>query len=86
MPSQDEQKIMNKVVTDIQQASASGMTELPSRDIPTVTNTITQDEQIKPNFVPKGPEDYIEEHETSEDILRENFKKILWYSGKIKIS
>ena len=65
---------MNKVVTDIQQASASGMTELPSRDIPTVTNNITQDEQIKPNFVPKGPEDYIEEHETSEDILRENFK------------
>ena len=74
MPSPEEQKIMNTVVTDIQQAKAAGQTSLPSRDIPLDTHNIIQDEQIKANFVPKGPQDYIQEHETTQDMLKENLK------------
>lgn len=64
-----EQKVMNEVVTGIQQASASGATGLPSRDIP--TNTVHfADEQIQPNFVPqKEQEDYIQNTDTEQDIL-----------------
>ena len=48
-----EQKIMNELVTGLQQASAGGATSLPSRDIPTTT-TQFQDEQTKANFVPSA--------------------------------
>ncbi len=55
----DEQKMMNEFVSGIQQASASGATNLPSRDIP--QNTVHfADEQTKANFVPeKEQSDYI---------------------------
>lgn len=46
-----EQKIMNELVTGLQQASAGGATSLPSRDIPTTT-TQFQDEQTRANYVP----------------------------------
>ena len=68
----DEQKIMNELVTGIQQASASGATALPSRDMP--TNTVHfADEEIKPNFVP-APEqkehiDYIQNSDTEQEIM-----------------
>ena len=41
-----EQRLMNELVTGLQQASAGGATSLPSRDIPTTT-TQFQDEQTK---------------------------------------
>jgi hypothetical protein len=61
-----EQKIMNELVTGLQQASAGGATSLPSRDIPTTT-TQFQDEQTKANFVPspslvdENVKDYIDD-------------------------
>jgi len=65
----NDQRLMNEMVTGIQQASASGATGLPSRDIP--TNTVHfADEQIKPNFVPqKEQTDYIQNTDTEQDIL-----------------
>ena len=75
MPLKDTQKTINKVVTDIQQASAAGMTALPSRDIPLETSNIIQDEQTKPNFVPKNSNDYIGDHETTHDMLKESVKE-----------
>lgn len=66
------QKNLNNFVTGIQQASASGMTQLPSRDIPVNHQHISQDEQIKPNHIPQ-PEshiDYIQEHQTNEQIIK----------------
>jgi len=68
----DEQKIMNELVTGIQQASASGATALPSRDMP--TNTVHfADEEIKPNFVPvpeqKEHLDYIQNSDTEQEIM-----------------
>jgi hypothetical protein len=72
--------IMNEMISGLQRASASGMTNLPSRDIPMTTSNMMNDAQIKPNFIPNpqaqaqqinqyGPRpmpsnNYIEEHET----------------------
>jgi hypothetical protein len=77
---------MNEMISGLQRASASGMTNLPSRDIPTTTSNMMNDEQIKPNFIPNpqaqayGPHpaqsnNYIEEHEqdmTSEEKYRKS--------------
>jgi|DEB0MinimDraft_10_1074344.scaffolds.fasta_scaffold65131_2 hypothetical protein len=70
----DEQKMMNEFVTGIQQASASGATNLPSRDIP--QNTVHfADEQVKPNFVPdKEQSDYIQNTDTEQEILARRMK------------
>ena len=68
----DDQKAMNEFVTGIQQASASGATTLPSRDIPQSTVHFS-DEQIKPNFVPQPEQieqqDYIQNSDTEHEIL-----------------
>ena len=67
-----KQKNMNQLVNGIQQASAAGMLGLPARDIPQTQTHLTQDAQMQPNFVPEAPADYIQEHQTSEDIIRAN--------------
>ena len=76
-PDIDEQKAMNEFVTGIQQASASGATTLPSRDIPSSTVHFS-DEQVKPNFVPspEQPEqqDYIQNSNTEHEILARRIK------------
>ena len=70
----DEQKMMNEFVSGIQQASASGATNLPSRDIP--QNTVHfADEQIQPNFVPeKEQPDYIQNNDSEQEILVRRMK------------
>ena len=70
----NEQKVMNELVSGIQQAVASGATGLPSRDIP--TNTVHfADEQVKPNYVPqKEQQDYIQNTDTEQEILARRMK------------
>ena len=64
-PSNDavfNQTQMNQVVTGIQQASQSGMTQLPIRDVPRNQSHLVQDHQIAPNYIPSPAEtntDYI---------------------------
>ena len=70
-----KQKNMNQLVTGIQQASAAGMLGLPARDIPQTQTHLTQDAQMKPNFVPSAPTDYIQEHQTSADIIKANAQR-----------
>jgi hypothetical protein len=71
-----QQKNMNQFVTGIQQASAAGLTELPSRDIPRNQEHISQDIQIQPNHIPNenSQVDYIQEHQTNEQIIRSQMK------------
>ena len=71
-----KQKNLNQFVTGIQQASAAGLTELPSRDIPQNQQHIAQDVQIQPNHIPEQNNqiDYIQEHQTSEEIIRAQMK------------
>lgn len=81
------QKNLNQFVTGIQQASAAGMTGLPSRDIPQNQQHLSQDIQIQPNYIPNPTElDYIRAEQTNEDIIRAQAKKQekknsfdLWY-------
>ena len=70
----NEQKVMNELVTGIQQASANGGLGLPSRDIP--TNTVHfADEQVHANYVPqKEQEDYIQNNDTEQEILARRMK------------
>lgn len=65
----------NELITGIQKASASGLLSLPSRDIPMDQSAVSSDEQVKANFIPSQANDYITEHVTSEEIIRQNAKK-----------
>ena len=66
------QQNINQFVSGLQQASAAGMTALPSRDIPQTQSHLTQDQQMQPNYVPQEQynTDYITEHQSNEDIIR----------------
>lgn len=61
---------INSIVSGLQQASATGATQLPSRDIPITTSHISNDEQIQPNFIPQAEtRDYIDDAEDEEHVM-----------------
>jgi len=66
----------SQLTSVLKDASASGATILPSRDIPQNTLPTQQDEEIKPNFVPKtADDDYIGNILDREKVIQENQKK-----------
>ena len=71
------QNNLNQFVTGLQKASAAGLTILPSRDIPSNQEHISHDVNIKPNYIPQetGHEDYIQQHQTNEEIIRAQANK-----------
>jgi len=66
-----DQTTISQIVNGLQQASATGSTQLPSRDIPMNTNGITTDPYVQPNYVPEilKQQDYIKNYETNEDMI-----------------
>jgi hypothetical protein len=65
-----DQTTINQIVNGLQQASTSGSTLLPSRDIPIKTDNIVIDEQIRPEYLPAtNKSDYIVSAESNEDII-----------------
>jgi hypothetical protein len=67
-----DQTTINQIVNGLQQATLSGATQLPSRDIPMTTNGISNDPQIIPNYVPPTPinhTDYIKNYEQTSDMV-----------------
>jgi hypothetical protein len=48
-----DQSSISQIVNGLQQASISGATSLPSRDIPLHTEQLTSDSQVQPNYVPQ---------------------------------
>jgi hypothetical protein len=69
-----DQTTINQIVNGLQQASATGATLLPSRDIPMTTNNLTNDASIQPNFIPPlqnniGQADYINNYQETNDII-----------------
>jgi hypothetical protein len=66
-----DQTTINQIVNSLQQATLSGATQLPSRDIPMNTNNIAADPQVMPNYVPPPPpvQDYIRNHEKTSDMI-----------------
>jgi hypothetical protein len=68
-----DQSTISQIVSGLQQASANGATQLPSRDIPMNTSTITNDPNIQPNYIPPPTSnaDYIQNYEQSDDMIYE---------------
>jgi hypothetical protein len=67
-----DQNTISQIVNSLQQASVSGITQLPSRDIPFNPISHINDPQIQPNYVPPPPQhnmDYIKDYESSDDII-----------------
>jgi hypothetical protein len=71
MPNAMEQSTLNNFISGIQQASASGLTSLPSRDIPQMTSAIALDNQVKPNYIPQQQGGYIENKINPDYIINE---------------
>ena len=76
-----DQTTISQIVSGLQQASSTGATLLPSRDIPRNTDNITRDPHIQPNYIPQPPNtgdksqvDYIQNYEETEDVIR-NYNK-----------
>ena len=66
-----DQTTINQIVSGIQQASISGATLLPSRDIPMITTNLSTDPQVQPNYVPLPPKnsiDYIKDYEDADGV------------------
>jgi len=71
-----DQTTINQIVNGLQQASITGATQLPSRDIPMNTNVLTNDMNIQPNFIPplqesQSKNDYISNYQQTNDIINE---------------
>lgn len=59
-----DQSTISQIVNSLQQASISGVTSLPSRDIPINTQGLTNDETIQQNYLPPPEQkDYINDTE-----------------------
>lgn len=76
MPSALDQTFINKLITGIQQASASGLTGLPSSHIPMDTTAVTNDPQTRPNYIPQSSgDDYIGNTTSNDDMIREHMRR-----------
>jgi len=61
----------------LQKASSTGMTSLSSRDIPIDQTVQQQDIETKANYIPQSQGDYITQHQTTEEIIKQNTNKHL---------
>jgi len=61
---------INQIVNGLQQASATGATMLPSRDISQSTINLTQDPNIQQNYIPPDNQsDYIKNTESIQNVV-----------------
>ena len=84
IPQQPTQNIsldpntINQIVNELNQATLTGSTKLPSRDIPIDTLPLQNDEEIAPNFIPNtnSNQKYIPDDDDLETIVRKQNDKI----------
>ena len=63
---------INELVSGLQKLTMTGATQLPSRDIPTTTTHLSNDEEVQPNFVPRPSEtNYIDDYQDNDDVINE---------------
>ena len=77
MPNQESNNVMqyqDELSKTIQKAALDGGTQLPSKDIPMETTNITNDPNVKPNYLPSPPSDYIGDYDSEENVLSKNNK------------
>ena len=71
-----DQTTINSIVSGLQQASSTGATMLPSRDIPREQEYIVRDQQIQPNYIPSASkQDYIQQTEENDEIISSQQQK-----------
>jgi hypothetical protein len=74
-----DQTTINQIVSGLQQASSTGITQLPSRDIPMTTTEHSNDPHIQPNYI-SPPQynnvDYIQNYEKTDDMVNNYNRKI----------
>ena len=68
-----DQSTISQLVNGLQQASSTGATQLPSRDIPMNTSNITTDPHTQPNYMPapQNHVDYIKEQQDAADMINQ---------------
>jgi hypothetical protein len=69
-----DQTTISQIVNGLQQATLAGATQLPSRDIPMNTSSLSADPQVMPNYVPPPPpqnSDYIKNFEQTSDMIND---------------
>ena len=68
-----DQTTITQIVNGLQQASLTGATQLPSRDIPMSTSSHSIDPNIQPNYVPPPQNniDYIRNYENTSDMIND---------------
>jgi hypothetical protein len=73
-----DQGTISQIVNGLQQASLTGATQLPSRDIPMTTSGHSTDPHVQPNYVPPPPQnmDYIRNYEQTSDMINDYNKNI----------
>jgi hypothetical protein len=73
-----DQITINQIVSGLQQASATGATKLPSRDIPMTTSGHSTDPYVQPNYVPtvQNENDYIKNYEETNDMVNDYNKNM----------
>lgn len=77
-----DQNGVKQLMEGLKTAGSSGMTGLSIRDVPQNQDQHVTDQQVHPNYIPQneinahtGQPDYIFQHQTSEDVIRENARK-----------
>jgi hypothetical protein len=73
-----DQSTISQIVSGLQQASSTGITQLPSRDLPRNTESIVQDPQVQTNYIPttnnndfQKNRNYIDEEESLETMIHQ---------------
>jgi hypothetical protein len=70
------QLINEEFMQGMNKLKGSGMTDLPSRDIPMDSSQVVLDDKTKVNYVPStNHTDYITEHQTSDEITKQYDQK-----------
>ena len=79
-----DQQTISQIVSGLQQASVTGATQLPSRDIPQSIENIIQDPQIQPTYIPHEQQnDYINDYETTSKSIVDNYNNNLKYKDNL---
>ena len=65
----------NELINQLQNASSKGVTNLPSRDIPLNKEIITQDQEVKSNYIPNtDANDYISNYLSKNDLINKDIQ------------
>jgi hypothetical protein len=79
-----DQQTISQIVNGLQQASVTGATQLPSRDIPQSIENIIHDPQIQPTYIPpEQQKDYINEYDNTTENIIDNYNKNLKYKDSL---